>query len=62
MSFQPAWNCWGLQIVYPAASYINYFRGRNLVVINKSDTARSVNATLMINDPIGEVLGQIKVR
>ena len=48
-------------IVYPAASYINYFRGRNLVVINKSDTARSVNATLVINDPIGEVLGQIKV-
>ncbi|MBQ1395527.1 MAG: NAD-dependent protein deacylase [Lachnospiraceae bacterium] len=49
-------------IVYPAASYINYFRGKNLVVINKSDTARSVNATLIINDPIGEVLGQIKVR
>ena len=49
-------------IVYPAASYINYFRGRNLVVIDKSDTARSVNATLVINDPIGEVLGQIKVR
>ena len=49
-------------IVYPAASYINYFRGRNLVVINKSDTARSVNATLVINDPIGEVLGKIKVR
>ena len=49
-------------IVYPAASYINYFRGRNLVVINKSDTARSVNATLVINDPIGEVLGRIKVR
>ena len=48
-------------IVYPAASYINYFRGKNLVVINKSDTARSVNATLVINDPIGEVLGQIKV-
>ncbi len=49
-------------IVYPAASYINFFRGKNLVVINKSDTARSVNATLVINDPIGEVLGQIKVR
>lgn len=48
-------------IVYPAASYINYFRGKNLVVINKSDTARSVNATLVINDPIGEVLGQIRV-
>ena len=49
-------------IVYPAASYINYFRGKNLVVINKSDTARSVDATLVINDPIGEVLGQIQVR
>ena len=49
-------------IVYPAASYINYFRGKNLVVINKSDTARSVDATLVINDPIGEVMGQIKVR
>ena len=40
-------------IVYPAASYINYFRGRNLVVINKSDTARSVNATLTV---LGELL------
>ncbi len=49
-------------VVYPAASYINYFRGKNLVVINKSDTARSVDATLVITDPIGEVLGQIEVR
>ena len=48
--------------VYPAASFINYFSGDKLVVINKSDTARSVAATLVINDPIGEVLGQIEVR
>ncbi len=47
--------------VYPAASFIDYFTGKNLVVINKSDTARMVNASLVINDPIGEVLGQIKV-
>ena len=48
--------------VYPAASFIDYFGGDNLVVINKSETARMVNATLVINDPIGEVLGQIEVR
>ncbi len=48
--------------VYPAASFIDYFSGDNLVVINKSETARMVNATLVINDPIGEVLGQIEVR
>ena len=48
--------------VYPAASFIEYFGGDNLVVINKSETARMVNATLVINDPIGEVLGQIEVR
>ena len=48
--------------VYPAASFIDYFGGDNLVVINKSETARMVNATLVINEPIGEVLGQIEVR
>ena len=49
-------------IVYPAASFIDYFNGKNLVVINKSETARSVAATLIITEPIGEVLGQIRVR
>ena len=48
--------------VYPAASFIDYFNGKNLVVINKSETARSVAATLIITEPIGEVLGQIQVR
>ncbi|MBQ4361472.1 MAG: NAD-dependent protein deacylase [Lachnospiraceae bacterium] len=48
--------------VYPAASFIDYFRGKNLVVINKSETAKTVDATLIINSPIGEVLGQIVVR
>lgn len=48
-------------VVYPAASFIDYFRGKHLVVINKSATAREVGAELTIAAPIGEVLGQIYV-
>ena len=48
--------------VYPAASFIDYFRGKYLVVINKGATARDVRADLCITEPIGEVLGGIYVR
>lgn len=48
-------------IVYPAAGFIDYFHGKHLVVINKSDTAKAVRAELSIAAPIGEILGQIKV-
>ena len=49
-------------IVYPAAGFIDYFRGKHLVVINKSATAREVGAELTVAAPIGEILGQIQVR
>ena len=49
-------------VVYPAAGFIESFRGRHLVVINKSATAREVGAELSISAPIGEILGQIKVK
>ena len=45
--------------VYPAAGLINYYRGRKLVLINKSAVARDLAAGLVITDPIGEVLSQI---
>lgn len=48
-------------VVYPAAGFIDYFHGKHLVVINKSETAKSVRAELSISAPIGEILGQIKV-
>lgn len=48
-------------VVYPAAGFIDYFRGKHLVVINKSATAREVGAELSIAAPIGEILGQIRV-
>jgi len=48
--------------VYPAAGLINYYRGKRLVLINKSPTPYDSRADLAINQPIGEVLGQIEVR
>ncbi len=48
-------------VVYPAAGFIDYFRGKHLVVINKSATAREVGAELTIAAPIGEILGKIHV-
>ena len=49
-------------MVYPAAGFIDYFNGRYLAVINKSETKRAVRANLTISAPIGEVLGKITVK
>ena len=49
-------------VVYPAAGFIDYFRGRPLVVINKSETGRAVRAELTISAPIGEIMGRTIVR
>ena len=48
-------------VVYPAAGLINYFNGKNLVLINKSETQYDNLATLVINDAIGETLSKIKI-
>ena len=45
-------------VVYPAAGLIDYFRGKNLVLINKSTTAADNRADLVIHDAIGKVLGE----
>ncbi len=47
--------------VYPAAGLIDYFRGKYLIVINKSPTPRDASADLLIADSIGAVLGQIRL-
>lgn len=46
-------------VVYPAAGLIDYFRGKNLVVINKSPTSRDQQADLCLNGSIGEILGAL---
>ncbi|MDR1571715.1 MAG: NAD-dependent protein deacylase [Clostridiales Family XIII bacterium] len=48
-------------VVYPAAGFINYFRGRHLALINKSGTSYDGRAELVIREAIGEVLGLLPV-
>ncbi len=45
-------------VVYPAAGLLEYFRGDNLILINKDRTAYDERATLLINDSICLVLGE----
>lgn len=42
--------------VYPAAGLLDYFRGDNLVVINRTATKADMAANLVIREPIGKVL------
>lgn len=42
--------------VYPAAGLIDYFTGKNLVLINLSETPRDSDATLCVHEKIGEAL------
>lgn len=48
-------------VVYPAAGFINFFRGKHLVVINKSATSADSRAELVINDSIGKIFSQLKI-
>lgn len=45
--------------VYPAAGFIRYFRGRNLVVINKSETSYDNMCDLVINDDIKKIIKEL---
>ena len=45
--------------VYPAASYVRYFRGSNMVLINRDKTPYDKMADLVIHDKVGEVLSQL---
>lgn len=47
--------------VYPAAGYLSYFRGRDLVVINRDATPADADATLVLREPVGKVLGEVRV-
>ncbi len=44
-------------VVYPAAGLVHYYRGKKLVLINKSATPMDKDADLVITDSIGAVLG-----
>lgn len=45
--------------VYPAASFVRYFRGKYIVIINKTATDYDKNADLVIRENIGEVFEKV---
>ena len=46
-------------VVYPAAGFLDYFKGRYIVLINKAETSYDKRADLVINESIGRVLDQV---
>ena len=45
--------------VYPAANFIRYFNGDNIVLINRDETQYDGKATLVFRESIGEVLESV---
>jgi NAD-dependent deacetylase len=45
--------------VYPAASFLDYFRGNHLILINRDETPYDSRADLIIRSPIAETLNDV---
>lgn len=48
--------------VYPAAGMVRYFKGENLVLINRDSTSMDNSADLVFHEKVGELLDKIKVK
>lgn len=46
--------------VYPAAGFIRYFKGKNLILINRDKTAMDSAFSHIIHGKVGEIMEQIK--
>ncbi|MCL1809297.1 MAG: NAD-dependent protein deacylase [Clostridiales bacterium] len=46
-------------VVYPAAGFIDHFKGRRLALVNKTETSCDSKADVVIRDSIGIVLGSV---
>ncbi len=47
-------------VVYPAAGFIRYFRGKNLVLLNKSETSYDGIANIVIHDDVCKVVEELE--
>lgn len=47
-------------VVYPAASYVRYFRGNNLAIINKSETNMDSIADITVYDDVVKVVDELE--
>ena len=45
--------------VYPAAGFVEYFRGKHLVLINRDATPLDGKCSLVLHQRVGEVLGEL---
>ncbi len=45
--------------VYPAAGLIDYFRGDNIVVVNRGATARALEGVVSVDEKIGEFFSRL---
>lgn len=48
-------------VVYPAAGFIHYYRGKHIVMINKSETQADDMCDLVLHQGLGSVFEKIKV-
>lgn len=48
-------------VVYPAAGLLRYYKGRDLVLMNRDATPYDEEASLIIRQPIGKTLEQIRI-
>ncbi|MDW8802402.1 NAD-dependent protein deacylase [Clostridium sp. A1-XYC3] len=46
-------------VVYPAAGLVDYFKGKKLILINKSSTSYDNKADIIINDSIGKIFSEV---
>ena len=46
--------------VEPAASFLDHFRGKNLVVINREPIPTEEQATLVLHGDVAEIMGQLR--
>lgn len=48
--------------VYPAAGFIRYFRGKELVIVNRDSTDYDSRASLVLHESLGRVFGDVMTR
>lgn len=48
-------------VVYPACTFLDYFRGTHMVLINKDVTANDTRADIVIHQKVGELFGGMKI-
>ena len=46
--------------VYPAAGFVNYFKGKHLVLLNKTETRYDSIASIVIHDDIKNVIEELE--